>query len=118
MKSKSSQIGAIRATIYSYFSNKHEIYGALIEDTLRPLIETCEKIAETKQSAMMKLRQIVELLVDAGERHYPFLFLYTQEDMRGRARSTRSSSTTAEVDGSGRPRGSTSRDAAGDVPGG
>ena len=76
------QSGADRATLYYYFRNKQDIFRAVIIDTVEQNVALAREIAAHKSRPCDKLRSLIVALLDSYDRHYPYLFVYLQEDMK------------------------------------
>jgi AcrR family transcriptional regulator len=76
-----SESGIDRATMYYYFTDKYEIFAAVIADAVSANVATAEGIAEGPGTAVEKVEQLVSALLRSYETHYPYLFVYIQEDV-------------------------------------
>jgi TetR/AcrR family transcriptional regulator, cholesterol catabolism regulator len=76
------RFGGDRATIYYYYGSKHEIFIDLIEQAVEEVVLLAEEIARSGHSAAVRLRDVFARTLDAYERHYPYMYVYIQEDMR------------------------------------
>jgi AcrR family transcriptional regulator len=74
--------GGDRATVYYYYGSKHEIFIDLIKEAVREVVEAAESIADADESAARRLERLIATTADLYERHYPYMYLYIQEDMR------------------------------------
>lgn len=70
-----------RASVYYYFKGKKEIFREIIEDTTVANVERAERIAASDASPSNKLRLLIQDLFEIYERHYPYVYIYLQEDM-------------------------------------
>jgi AcrR family transcriptional regulator len=77
-----ARLGSDRASVYYYYGSKQEIFLALVRQALEEIVAVAESIASSAQPATVRLQRLVQSLLDAYERHYPFIHLYIQEDMR------------------------------------
>lgn len=82
MSDIAARLGSDRASVYYYFASKQEIFLALVEQAVRANVEQIEAVAATGEPATVRLRRVIESLAESYERHYPYLHLYIQEDMR------------------------------------
>lgn len=76
-----AESGTDRATVYYYFAGKREVFHAVIADAVESNVLTAEEIAAGSGGAAEKLRALVTALLRSYEDHYPYLFVYIQEDM-------------------------------------
>jgi TetR/AcrR family transcriptional regulator, cholesterol catabolism regulator len=82
MDDVAAEAGTDRATLYYYFANKQQLFRAVIIDAVEANVARAREIAEGDAPADEKLRAMIVALLDSYERHYPYLFVYVQEDMR------------------------------------
>jgi AcrR family transcriptional regulator len=75
------RMGADRATVYYYYGSKQEIFLALVRQAVEEIVLVAEAIANSGESAAVRLQRLVQSQLEAYERHYPFIQLYIQEDM-------------------------------------
>lgn len=75
------EVGADRASLYYYFSSKEEIFDVLVTDVVKKNLATAEQIRDSAISAPEKLRQLIVGLMESYAEHYPFLYVYLQENM-------------------------------------
>jgi AcrR family transcriptional regulator len=77
-----ARFGSDRASVYYYYGSKQEIFLALVSHAVGEIVVVAEKIAAADEPATVRLQRLIQSLLDAYERHYPFIHLYIQEDMR------------------------------------
>lgn len=77
-----AKMGADRATVYYYYGSKQEIYLDLIRQAVEQIIVIAETAAADPSPATVRLRQLFEAMLDGYERHYPYMHLFIQEDVR------------------------------------
>lgn len=82
MSDIASRLGGDRASVYYYFAGKPEIFLGLVERAVQDNVDHVERTAASDESAVRRLSAVVERLAESYERHYPYLHLYVQEDMR------------------------------------
>ena len=75
------QVGADRASIYYYFSSKEEVFDVLVTDVVKGNLTIAEQIRNSPAPATHKLRELVVQLMCSYAEHYPFLYVYLQENM-------------------------------------
>jgi TetR/AcrR family transcriptional regulator, cholesterol catabolism regulator len=81
MNDVATEAGADRASVYYYFKGKHELFHAVIIDAVQHLVDSAERIAAADVPASEKVRELVAELMRAYTDHYPYLYVYVQEDM-------------------------------------
>jgi TetR/AcrR family transcriptional regulator, cholesterol catabolism regulator len=75
------RMGTDRASVYYYYGSKQEIFLALVRQAVEEIVLGAEGIAAAGGSSAKRLERLVQALLEAYERHYPFIHLYIQEDM-------------------------------------
>ena len=70
-----------RASLYYYFKGKRELFREMVGSATFSNVEIAETIAAGDAGPASKLRQLITEIFDSYERHYPYLFVYLQEDM-------------------------------------
>ena len=76
-----------------YFKGKHELFHAVIIDAVQHLVDSAERIAAADVPAAERVRRLVAELMQAYTDHYPYLYVYVQEDMTRLAKDDASSTT-------------------------
>lgn len=61
MEEVAREAGCSRATVYSYFGNKQELYASLLEADAEDFIEEVEQVLAKPAGARGKIRRIVEI---------------------------------------------------------
>lgn len=77
----SDELGIDRASIYYYTSGKEELYQDAVSEAVREIVAAVEALEKTDARPDEKLASFVTLLMEAFERHHPYLHLYVQESM-------------------------------------
>ena len=78
-----ARMGADRATVYYYYGSKQEIYHDLIRQAVEQIVAIAEAAAvDVDTPATVRLRHLFEAILDGYERHYPYMHLFIQEDVR------------------------------------
>jgi AcrR family transcriptional regulator len=70
-----------RASIYYYFKGKKELLREMVGDATTENVEMAERIAQSDRIPPDKLRQLILGLFGSYEKHFPYLYVYVQEDM-------------------------------------
>lgn len=73
--------GLDRASLYYYFKGKRELFRDMVSVATNDNVEMAEAIAASEDTADSKLRRLIIGLFESYERHYPYLYVYLQEDM-------------------------------------
>ena len=70
-----------RASIYYYFKGKKDLLREMVGGATAENVDMAEDIANSDRSPREKLRKLMVDLLVSYERHYPYLYVYVQEDM-------------------------------------
>ena len=70
-----------RATVYYYFRGKKELFREMVNEATSENVHMAERAASLDQPAREKLRELIEGLLQSYVKHYPYLYVYVQEDM-------------------------------------
>jgi len=76
-----SAIGIDRASIYYYISGKEELFQHLVQNATAENVAMVEEIFTSDLDPEEKLSTFIIELLKSYERHYPYMFLFIQEDM-------------------------------------
>jgi AcrR family transcriptional regulator len=93
MNDVAAKAGTDRASVYYYFKGKHELFHAVIIDAVQHLVDFAERIAGAELRSAERVRQLIAELMRAYTDHYPYLYVYVQEDMTKLAEDDASSRT-------------------------
>jgi len=77
-----ARLGSDRASVYYYYGSKQEIYLDLIRRAVEEIVVLAETTATGSGPATVRLRHLFETTLDGFERHYPYLHIFIQEDVR------------------------------------
>jgi TetR/AcrR family transcriptional regulator, cholesterol catabolism regulator len=77
-----ARLGSDRASVYYYYGSKQEIYLDLIRRAVEQIVVLAETTAADSGPATVRLRHLFETTLDGFERHYPYLHIFIQEDVR------------------------------------
>lgn len=75
------ELGTDRANLYYYVSSKDELFEEAVTEAVIINITRAEEIRSGEGSPEEKLRMIVEELMLSYAAHYPFLYVFIQEDL-------------------------------------
>lgn len=73
--------GIDRATVYYYVSSKEELLDEVVTDVVKANLVAALDIRDCADSAPEKLRRLVTGLMCSYAEHYPFLYVYLQENL-------------------------------------
>lgn len=72
--------GIDRASLYYYVGSKEELFRDVVSDAVKANIADAESVVALDLPADQKLARLIELLMESFERHYPYLYVFVQED--------------------------------------
>ncbi|MDQ0823792.1 AcrR family transcriptional regulator [Arthrobacter sp. V1I7] len=70
-----------RANLYYYVGSKVELLDGVVSDPVRANLERAREIRDSDLGTKEKLRTLMVELMESYERHYPFLYVYIQENL-------------------------------------
>jgi AcrR family transcriptional regulator len=70
-----------RASLYYYYAGKQEIFRDMVGEAVLDNVLMAEQIAASAEAPETKLRRLIEGLFTSYSRHYPYLFVFVQEEM-------------------------------------
>ena len=82
-------VGIDRATFYYYTSGKDEIFRELVHDAVLENVRIAEKICNGSDKPKEKIHKLIVALMKSFESHFPYLYVYVQEDMAQIARKNK-----------------------------
>lgn len=74
-------LGTDRASLYYYIGSKEELFHEIVRDAGEAVTQQAEAIRDSAGTAADKLRRLISSLMAAYSAHYPYLFVYIQEDL-------------------------------------
>lgn len=74
-------VGVDRASLYFYIGSKEEIFEEVVTDLVQANVVAVEQIAASAQPGALKVRQLITQVMTAYAEHYPFLYVYLQENL-------------------------------------
>jgi TetR/AcrR family transcriptional regulator, cholesterol catabolism regulator len=74
------EVGMSRAALYYYVSSKEELFRDVVSEAVAANIAAAEKVRAQTAPADAKLAQLIRLLMESFEEHYPYLYVFVQED--------------------------------------
>jgi len=70
-----------RATLYYYFKGKQELFREMVNTATANNVTTAEGIASIDEPPDIKLRKLIRSLFNSYQEHYPYLFVYLEQDI-------------------------------------
>lgn len=74
-------IGIDRASIYYYISGKEELFQEVVQKAVEANVAMIETIRDSAIAPQDKVRDFIIGLMKSYEEHYPYLYVYVQENM-------------------------------------
>jgi AcrR family transcriptional regulator len=74
------QVGTDRASLYYYVSGKQELFDELVRDVISNNMSYAEQVRDSSDPADVKLRNVIVALMHSCEEHYPYVYIYVQEN--------------------------------------
>lgn len=74
------EAGMSRASLYYYVGSKEQLFRDVVSDAVTANIADAERVVAEDQPADAKLARLIALLMESFERHYPYLYVFVQED--------------------------------------
>jgi len=74
------EAGSDRASIYYYVAGKEELLAEVLRDSSRENLAAFTAIAESDLPPAQKVRRIIEALMASFDAHFPYLYVWVQED--------------------------------------
>jgi TetR/AcrR family transcriptional regulator, cholesterol catabolism regulator len=74
-------LGTDRATLYYYIGSKEELFHEIVHDAAEANAAEAEAIRNSDGSATEKIGRLITALMLSYARHYPYLYVYIQQDV-------------------------------------
>lgn len=75
------RFGTDRASLYYYFSSKQDLFQACITGITVENLRRARIIVNEVEPPADRLRDLISMLIRSQVEHYPYMYLYMQEDM-------------------------------------
>lgn len=76
-----AEVGSDRASLYYYVGSKEELFQECITETVVLNLDRAEAIVRQDIPPREKVRQLIAVLINSQVEHYPYMYVYVQEDM-------------------------------------
>jgi AcrR family transcriptional regulator len=73
--------GMDRASLYYYVSNRRELFFEVVHEAVEANVRRAEDLRDSATDPADKVRDLVVGLMESYAEHYPYLFVFLQEDM-------------------------------------
>ncbi|SRR5258705_7896448 len=81
LRDVAQELGTDRASLYYYVASKNELFQLVTRTAVEEVVAAAEAIQAEPDDAVTRIRKlVVETLKKYGD-HYPYMFVYIQEDM-------------------------------------
>jgi TetR/AcrR family transcriptional regulator, cholesterol catabolism regulator len=74
-------VGTDRASLYYYIGSKDELFHEMVRDAAEANAVRAEEIRDSADPPDVKLSRLITALMVSYSVHYPYLFVYIQEDL-------------------------------------
>jgi TetR/AcrR family transcriptional regulator, cholesterol catabolism regulator len=75
------EAGVDRASLYYYVGSKEQLFRDVVGEAVTGNIEKVEALVAVDLPARDKLARLIRDLMESFDRHYPFMYVFVQEDM-------------------------------------
>jgi len=76
-----AQLNTDRASLYYYVGSKRELFEEVVLDAVEANVVMAVHIRNGKEPVTERLRLIVSAVLESFVRHYPYMFVFIQEDL-------------------------------------
>ena len=76
-----AELGTERGSLYYYVSGKEELFHAVVTGAAAENVDALQAIRHGPGTAVEKLRAAIVALMSSYAEHYPYLYVYVQEDL-------------------------------------
>ncbi|MBA2935287.1 TetR/AcrR family transcriptional regulator [Sphingomonas sp. CGMCC 1.13654] len=70
-----------RATLYYYFKGKQELFREMVNMATSSNVSTAEEIAALDEAPDVRLRKLIRALFESYQQHFPYLYVYLEQDI-------------------------------------
>ncbi|MFG2039823.1 TetR/AcrR family transcriptional regulator [Dactylosporangium sp. NPDC048998] len=81
LRDVAERLGTDRASLYYYVASKNELFQLVTQRAVTEVVVAAEAVAAQKGDAESRLRELIVTTVEKYEAHFPYMFVYIQEDM-------------------------------------
>ncbi len=75
-------LGTDRASLYYYVGSKEELFQECIAAVVADNIAKADALSRMDMTPRERLLHLIELMIKSQVEHYPYMYVYMQEDMR------------------------------------
>ncbi|GAA0997250.1 TetR/AcrR family transcriptional regulator [Acrocarpospora macrocephala] len=81
LRDVAARLGTDRASLYYYVASKNELFQLVTQQAVEQVVSAAESVAAEPADAVTRLRKLIVTTVQKYDEHYPYMFVYIQEDM-------------------------------------
>jgi TetR/AcrR family transcriptional regulator, cholesterol catabolism regulator len=81
LRDVAAKLGTDRASLYYYVASKNELFQLVTQGAVEEVVLSAEAVAAEETDAVTRLRKLIITTLTKYEEHYPYMFVYIQEDM-------------------------------------
>jgi AcrR family transcriptional regulator len=81
LKDIAAAAGTDRATLYYYVTSKQDLFVQVIRESLLAVVAEGQRILDSPASPTERLRELLRGSMRSYTEHYPYLYVYAQEDL-------------------------------------
>jgi TetR/AcrR family transcriptional regulator, cholesterol catabolism regulator len=81
LRDVAERMGTDRASLYYYVASKSELFQLVTRTAVEEVVAAAEAVQVQDGDAATRLRALVIAVLSEYEAHYPYMFVYIQEDM-------------------------------------
>jgi TetR/AcrR family transcriptional regulator, cholesterol catabolism regulator len=81
LRDVAERMGTDRASLYYYVASKNELFQLVTRTAVEEVVAAAEAARAQDSDPVTRLRSLVTTILHKYEVHYPYMFVYIQEDM-------------------------------------
>ncbi|MET7393749.1 TetR/AcrR family transcriptional regulator [Dactylosporangium sp. NPDC005572] len=81
LRDVAERLGTDRASLYYYVASKNELFQLVTQRAVTEVVVAAETVAAQEGDAESRLRTLITTTMEKYEAHFPYMFVYIQEDM-------------------------------------
>lgn len=81
LKDVAERLGTDRASLYYYFASKTELFQLVTQQAVEQVVSAAERTSASEGDAVTRLRELIITTLEKYTEHFPYMFVYIQEDM-------------------------------------
>lgn len=81
LKDVAEKLGTDRASLYYYVASKNELFQLVTQQAVDEVVNAAERTSAAPGDPVEKLRELIVTTLEKYADHFPYMFVYIQEDM-------------------------------------